>query len=161
VHRPGSAPPRENREKWKPFNRLFLIPVIGTLLDIRIKASGKDDPREGRQMKLITAIIKPFKLDDVRQSLSALGVEGMTVTEVKGYGRQKGQTEIYRGAEYAVSFRPKLKIEVAAKSEMLDAVLEAITAQARTGQIGDGKIFVTPLEQAVRIRTGERDGEAL
>ena len=112
-------------------------------------------------MKLITAIIKPFKLDEVRQSLSALGVEGMTVTEVKGYGRQKGQTEIYRGAEYAVSFRPKLKIEVAAKSEMLDAVLEAITAQARTGQIGDGKIFVTPLEQAVRIRTGERDGEAL
>jgi nitrogen regulatory protein P-II 2 len=112
-------------------------------------------------MKLITAIIKPFKLDEVRQSLSALGVEGMTVTEVKGYGRQKGQTEIYRGAEYAVSFRPKLKIEVAAKSEMLDAVLEAITAKARTGQIGDGKIFVTPLEQAVRIRTGERDGEAL
>jgi nitrogen regulatory protein P-II 2 len=161
VQRPPSAPQPENREKLRWLNRLFLIPVIGTLLDIRIKASGKDDPREGRRMKLITAIIKPFKLDDVRQSLSALGVEGMTVTEVKGYGRQKGQTEIYRGAEYAVSFRPKLKIEVAAKSEMLDAVLEAITAQARTGQIGDGKIFVTPLEQAVRIRTGERDGEAL
>jgi nitrogen regulatory protein P-II 2 len=161
VHRRTSARPPENREKLRWLNRLFLIPVIGMLLDIRMKASGKDDPREGRRMKLITAIIKPFKLDEVRQSLSALGVEGMTVTEVKGYGRQKGQTEIYRGAEYAVSFRPKLKIEVAAKSEMLDAVLEAITAQARTGQIGDGKIFVTPLEQAVRIRTGERDGEAL
>jgi nitrogen regulatory protein P-II 2 len=116
---------------------------------------------EGRQMKLITAIIKPFKLDEVRESLSALGVQGMTVTEVKGYGRQKGHTEIYRGAEYAVSFLPKLKIEVAVKSEMLDAVIEAITTRAKTGQIGDGKIFVTPLEQVVRIRTGETDGDAL
>ena len=112
-------------------------------------------------MKLITAIIKPFKLDEVRESLSALGVQGMTVTEVKGYGRQKGHTEIYRGAEYAVSFLPKLKIEVAVKSEMLDAVIDAITSKAKTGQIGDGKIFVTPLEQVVRIRTGETDADAL
>jgi nitrogen regulatory protein P-II 2 len=112
-------------------------------------------------MKLITAIIKPFKLDDVREQLSALGVQGMTVTEVKGYGRQKGHTEIYRGAEYAVSFLPKLKIEVAVRSELTEAVMEAITSRARTGQIGDGKIFVTPLEQVLRIRTGEVDGEAL
>ena len=112
-------------------------------------------------MKLVTAIIKPFKLDDVREQLSALGVQGMTVTEVKGYGRQKGHTEIYRGAEYAVSFLPKLKIEVAVRSEMTEAVMEAITTKARTGQIGDGKIFVTPLEQVLRIRTGEVDGEAL
>ena len=107
-------------------------------------------------MKLITAIIKPFKLDEVRESLSALGVQGMTVTEVKGYGRQKGHTEIYRGAEYAVSFLPKLKIEVAVKSEMVEAVIEAITSKAKTGQIGDGKIFVTPLEQ-VRAHPHRRD----
>jgi nitrogen regulatory protein P-II 2 len=112
-------------------------------------------------VKLITAIIKPFKLDEVRESLSALGVQGMTVTEVKGYGRQKGHTEIYRGAEYAVSFLPKLKVEVAVKAEMTEAVMEAITAKAKTGQIGDGKIFVTSLEQVLRIRTGELDGEAL
>src|SRR5262249_22263625 len=112
-------------------------------------------------MKLITAIIKPFKLDAVREQLSALGVQGMTVTEVKGFGRQKGHTEIYRGAEYAVSFLPKLKIEVAVRSEMAEAAVDAITGRARTGQIGDGKIFVTPLEQVLRIRTGEVDGEAL
>ena len=112
-------------------------------------------------MKLITAIIKPFKLDEVRERLSALGVQGMTVTEVKGYGRQKGHTEIYRGAEYAVSFLPKLKVEVAVKSERTEAVMEAISSKAKTGQIGDGKIFVTPLEQVLRIRTGELDGEAL
>jgi nitrogen regulatory protein P-II 2 len=112
-------------------------------------------------MKLITAIIKPFKLDDVREGLSAIGVQGMTVTEVKGYGRQKGHTEIYRGAEYAVSFLPKIKIEVAVKSEMVDAVIEAITDKAKTGQIGDGKIFVTPIDSAVRIRTGETDNDAL
>src|SRR5438876_5437332 len=108
-------------------------------------------------MKLNTAIIKPFKLDEVRESLSALGVQGLTVTEVKGYGRQKGHTEIYRGAEYAVSFLPKLKIEVAVASELAAAVVDAIIASARTGQIGDGKIFVSSLEQAVRIRTGEKD----
>ncbi len=112
-------------------------------------------------MKLITAIIKPFKLDDVREQLSTLGVQGMTVTEVKGYGRQKGHTEIYRGAEYAVSFLPKLKIEVAVKTELVAAVIEAIASKAKTGQIGDGKIFVTPLDQALRIRTGETDGDAL
>jgi nitrogen regulatory protein P-II 2 len=112
-------------------------------------------------MKLVTAIIKPFKLDDVREALSALGVQGMTVTEVKGYGRQKGHTEIYRGAEYAVSFLPKIKIEVAVKAEMADAVIEAISGKAKTGQIGDGKIFVTPLEKVLRIRTGEADSDAL
>ncbi|MGN6517569.1 MAG: P-II family nitrogen regulator [Rhizomicrobium sp.] len=112
-------------------------------------------------MKLITAIIKPFRLDDVREALTATGVQGMTVTEVKGYGRQKGHTEIYRGAEYAVSFLPKIKIEIAVKSEMADAVIEAIQSKAKTGQIGDGKIFVTPLEAVLRIRTGETDGDAL
>ncbi|MGN6149850.1 MAG: P-II family nitrogen regulator [Rhizomicrobium sp.] len=112
-------------------------------------------------MKLITAIIKPFRLDDVREALSATGVQGMTVTEVKGYGRQKGHTEIYRGAEYAVSFLPKIKIEIAVKTEMADAVIEAISSKAKTGQIGDGKIFVTPLESVLRIRTGETDGDAL
>ena len=112
-------------------------------------------------MKIVMAIIKPFKLDEVRDALTKIGVQGLTVTEVKGYGRQKGHTEIYRGAEYAVSFLPKLKIEVAVKSEMAEAVIEAITAKAKTGQIGDGKIFVTPLEQVVRIRTGETDGDAL
>ena len=112
-------------------------------------------------MKIVMAIIKPFKLEEVRDALTSLGVHGLTVTEVKGYGRQKGHTEIYRGAEYAVSFLPKLKIEVAVKSEMAEAVIDAITSKAKTGQIGDGKIFVTPLEQVVRIRTGETDGDAL
>jgi nitrogen regulatory protein P-II 2 len=112
-------------------------------------------------MKIVMAIIKPFKLEEVRDALTALGVHGLTVTEVKGYGRQKGHTEIYRGAEYAVSFLPKLKIEVAVASDLVSKVVESITAAARTGQIGDGKIFVTPLERAVRIRTGETDGDAL
>jgi nitrogen regulatory protein P-II 2 len=112
-------------------------------------------------MKIVMAIIKPFKLDEVRDALTAVGVHGLTVTEVKGYGRQKGHTEIYRGAEYAVSFLPKLKIEVAVASELADAVVDAIVASARTGQIGDGKIFVSSLERAVRIRTGEKDSDAL
>lgn len=112
-------------------------------------------------MKIVTAIIKPFKLEEVRDALTAVGVHGLTVTEVKGYGRQKGHTEIYRGAEYAVSFLPKLKIEVAVAAELLDSVIDAITATARTGQIGDGKIFVGSLERAVRIRTGEMDNDAL
>ena len=112
-------------------------------------------------MKLITAIIKPFKLEEVREALSALGVQGMTVTEVKGYGRQKGHTEIYRGAEYAVSFLPKLKIEVAVRGEVVEAAIDAINARAKTGQIGDGKIFVLPLEQAIRVRTAESGDEAL
>jgi len=112
-------------------------------------------------MKLIVAIIKPFKLDDVREALNRLGVNGMTVSEVKGYGRQKGHTEIYRGAEYVVSFLPKVRIEVAVPSEQADRVIEALSTAARTGQIGDGKIFVTPLDHAVRIRTGETDSDAL
>jgi nitrogen regulatory protein P-II 2 len=112
-------------------------------------------------MKIVMAVIKPFKLEEVRDALTSIGVHGLTVTEVKGYGRQKGHTEIYRGAEYAVSFLPKLKIEVAVNANMVDQVIEAITAAARTGQIGDGKIFVYALEQAVRIRTGEKDADAL
>ena len=112
-------------------------------------------------MKIVMAIIKPFKLDEVRDALTAVGVHGLTVTEVKGYGRQKGHTEIYRGAEYAVSFLPKLKIEVAIPRELAAAVVDAIVASARTGQIGDGKIFVSSLEQAIRIRTGEKDTDAL
>lgn len=112
-------------------------------------------------MKLVTAVIKPFKLDEVRERLTALGVDGMTVTEVKGFGRQKGHREIYRGAEYAVNFVPKVKLEIAVKSEMAPSVVEAITAAARTGQIGDGKIFVLALEEVLRIRTGETDEAAL
>ncbi len=112
-------------------------------------------------MKFITAIIKPFKLDEVREALTELGVHGLTVTEVKGYGRQKGHTEIYRGAEYAVNFLPKLKIEVAVGSDVADKVVETIRETANTGQIGDGKIFVTEIEQVVRIRTGETDTDAL
>ena len=112
-------------------------------------------------MKFITAIIKPFKLDEVREALTALGVQGLTVTEVKGFGRQKGHREIYRGAEYAVNFVPKIKIEVAVRSEIADAVIQAITDKAKSNQIGDGKIFVVPLEHVVRIRTGETDAEAL
>jgi nitrogen regulatory protein P-II 2 len=112
-------------------------------------------------MKFVMAIIKPFKLEEVRDALTAIGVHGLTVTEVKGYGRQKGHTEIYRGAEYAVSFLPKLKIEVAVSADVADKVVEAIVAAARTGQIGDGKIFVYSLDSAVRIRTGEKDKDAL
>jgi nitrogen regulatory protein P-II 2 len=112
-------------------------------------------------MKLVMAVIKPFKLDEVREALTPLGVQGLTVTEVKGFGRQKGQTEIYRGAEYLVSFLPKVKIEVAVPSELADAVVEAIATTARTGKIGDGKIFVLDVERALRIRTGETDGAAL
>ena len=112
-------------------------------------------------MKLVIAVIKPFKLDEVRDALTRIGIHGMTVTEVKGYGRQKGHTEIYRGAEYAVNFLPKLRVEVAVASDRLDEVMEQLAAAAKTGEIGDGKIFVTPLEQAVRIRTGETDDAAL
>lgn len=112
-------------------------------------------------MKLVTAVIKPFKLDEVREALGAIGVTGMTVTEVKGYGRQRGHTEIYRGSEYTVTFLPKLKIEVAVPADRADKVVEAITTTAKTGQIGDGKIFVLDLDHAVRIRTGETDANAL
>ena len=112
-------------------------------------------------MKLVIAVIKPFKLEEVREALTAVGVHGMTVTEVKGYGRQKGHMEIYRGSEYAVNFLPKVRIEIAVSSDMADRVVEAISAAAKTGQIGDGKIFVAPIEAAMRIRTGEVDADAL
>jgi nitrogen regulatory protein P-II 2 len=116
---------------------------------------------ETLKMKLVTAIIKPFKLDDVREALSAVGVQGVTVTEVKGFGRQKGHTELYRGAEYVVDFLPKVKLEVAVDNGMVDKVIEAISKAAQTGKIGDGKIFVSNLEQAIRIRTGETGVDAL
>jgi nitrogen regulatory protein PII len=112
-------------------------------------------------MKLVVAVIKPFKLDDVREALAEVGVQGITVTEVKGFGRQKGHTELYRGAEYVVDFLPKIKLEVAVADDMLERVLEAIQQAARTGKIGDGKIFVSPLDQVIRIRTGELDNDAL
>jgi nitrogen regulatory protein P-II 2 len=112
-------------------------------------------------MKLVTAIIKPFKLDDVREALADIGIEGMTVTEVKGFGRQKGHSELYRGAEYVVDFLPKLKIEVAVSEALLERVSEGIQVAARTGKIGDGKLFITPLERVIRIRTGEVDEAAL
>ena len=112
-------------------------------------------------MKLVTAIIKPFKLEDVRDALTGLGIHGMTVAEVKGYGRQKGHTEIYRGAEYTVNFLPKIKIEIVVPSDRADRVVEAIASAAKTGQIGDGKIFVVSVEHALRIRTGETDSDAL
>ena len=112
-------------------------------------------------MKIITAIIKPFKLDDVRQTLGEIGVQGLTVSEVKGFGRQKGHTELYRGAEYVVDFLPKVKLEVAIDDDLVDQAIEAITSSANTGKIGDGKIFITPLEQVVRIRTGESGPAAL
>ncbi len=112
-------------------------------------------------MKMVIAIIKPFKLEEVRQALDGLGIQGLTVSEVKGYGRQKGHTEIYRGAEYEVAFIPKVKIEVVVPTDIVDQVIEAISATAKTGQIGDGKIFVSPIEHTVRIRTGESDANAL
>ena len=112
-------------------------------------------------MKLVSAIIKPFKLDDVREALSEISVQGMTVTEVKGFGRQKGHTELYRGAEYAVDFLPKVKLEVGIADDQLESVLEAVVGAAQTGKIGDGKIFVSDLQQAIRIRTGETEAEAL
>jgi len=112
-------------------------------------------------MKNIIAVIKPFKLDDVREALQAIGVQGMTVTEVKGFGRQKGHTELYRGAEYVVDFQPKVKLEVAVDGDLAERVIDAIITSARTGKIGDGKVFVHDLEQVVRIRTGDTDGEAL
>jgi nitrogen regulatory protein P-II 2 len=117
--------------------------------------------QEVRTVKLLTAIIKPFKLDDVRNALTELGIQGMTLTEVKGFGRQKGHTELYRGAEYVVDFLPKMKIEVALDDDQLPSVVEAVSEAARTGKIGDGKIFVTELAEVIRIRTGETGGDAL
>ncbi len=128
----------------------------------QVPVPGRPPKKEqNRDMKLIMAIIKPFKLDDVREALTPLGVQGLTVSEVKGFGRQKGQTEIYRGAEYHVNFLPKVKIEVAVTADLAEQVVEAIIKAARTDKIGDGKIFVLDIERAVRIRTGELDAEAL
>jgi nitrogen regulatory protein P-II 2 len=138
-------------------NPAYLCPVSG----IRVGCSAQIDLTGEHQVKLVTTIIKPFKLDDVREALAGLGVQGMTVTEVKGFGRQKGHTELYRGAEYAVDFLPKVKLEVAIDDGMLEQVLEAIGTAAHTGKIGDGKIFVSDLAQAVRIRTGETSTDAL
>tara|TARA_R110002073_G_scaffold42919_1_gene119647 strand:- start:522 stop:929 length:408 start_codon:yes stop_codon:yes gene_type:complete len=122
---------------------------------------GHEQVKEVSIMKLVMAVIKPFKLDEVRDALTSIGVDGLTATEVKGYGRQKGHTEIYRGAEYAISFLPKIKIEVAVKEDLAERVVEAIAGAAKTGQIGDGKIFVFDLMNVVRIRTGETDADAL
>jgi len=118
-------------------------------------------PKEFPKMKLVTAVIKPFKLDDVRNALSEVGVQGMTVTEVKGFGRQKGHTELYRGAEYVVDFLPKVKLELAVDDSMVEQAVEAITRAAQTGKIGDGKIFITPMDQIIRIRTGETGSDAV
>ena len=137
---------------WEPWLRAF---------NWMARRGLQEPEREQGDMKLIMAIIKPFKLDDVREALTPLGVQGLTVSEVKGFGRQKGQTEIYRGAEYHVNFLPKVKIELAVATDLADQVVEAITKAAHTGKIGDGKIFVLDLERAVRIRTGETDTEAL
>jgi nitrogen regulatory protein P-II 2 len=130
--------------------------IVGAPIERMSKSHVQDQP-----MKLVIAIIKPFKLEEVRDALTAIGVHGMTVTEVKGYGRQKGHMEIYRGAEYAVNFLPKVRLEIAVASDLAQKAVEAIGAAAKTGQIGDGKIFVAPIEQAVRIRTGETDADAL
>jgi nitrogen regulatory protein P-II 2 len=152
---------------WHSFKHSAALPVgrqtmMRAAPQFSCSAIGATPQKKGPpSMKLIIAIIKPFKLDDVRQSLSELGLNGMTVTEVKGYGRQKGHTEIYRGAEYIVNFLPKLRIEVAVPTDYTDRVVEAIAASARTGQIGDGKIFVASLDHAHRIRTGETDRDAL
>lgn len=125
-----------------------------------LKPTQNNRRRESR-MKLVTAIIKPFKLDDVRAALSEIGVSGMTVTEVKGFGRQRGHTELYRGAEYVVDFVPKTRIEVAVRSELVDQVVEAVVKAAKTGKVGDGKIFITDIDRVIRIRTGETDNSAL
>jgi nitrogen regulatory protein PII len=136
----------------------LIVPLHGRAAAVAETAQGK--PR-GSDMKLIMAIIKPFKLDDVREALTPLGVQGLTVSEVKGFGRQKGQTEIYRGAEYHVNFLPKVKVEVVVPADLSDQVIEAISKSAHTGKIGDGKIFVMDIERAVRIRTGEVDAAAI
>jgi nitrogen regulatory protein P-II 2 len=147
-----------------PARRIWSIREVGTVSAYWLERSppeNDDKFRSQSPMKLISAIIKPFKLDDVRAALSELGVSGMTVTEVKGFGRQRGHTELYRGAEYVVDFVPKTRIEVAVKDALVDQVVEAIVGAARTGKVGDGKIFISDLERAVRIRTGEADDQAL
>jgi nitrogen regulatory protein P-II 2 len=156
IHEAGHGFPRSGR--WHAFLESGTPPSTA---QGATGARGAGGIGEGRRMKLVMAVIKPFKLDEVREALTPLGVQGLTVTEVKGFGRQKGQTEIYRGAEYQVNFLPKLKIEIAVPSELVEAVIEAISSAARTGKIGDGKIFVLDVEHALRIRTGEVDGAAL
>jgi nitrogen regulatory protein P-II 2 len=168
-----SAPPRcktAAKDRGARPNLLIAIgspPLAHTVLQYEPDSKGLRAARSpkrnrgGRYMKLVTAIIKPFKLDDVRKSISELGVQGITVTEVRGFGRQRGHTEIYRGAEYAVEFVPKTKIEIAVADSLVDQVIEAIHKTARTGKVGDGKIFVFELTQVVRIRTGERDAAAI
>jgi nitrogen regulatory protein P-II 2 len=138
-----------------------LLPGHRTAPSAPIDCSARQGEGEIDHMKIVMAVIKPFKLDEVRDSLTKIGVQGLTVTEVKGYGRQKGHTEIYRGAEYAVSFLPKIKLEIACTSDQVDKVIDSISAAAKTGQIGDGKIFIFGLDHAVRIRTGETDAAAL
>jgi nitrogen regulatory protein PII len=135
--------------------------VARKLQNAAVYQSNFDVPTESSCMKLVTAIIKPFKLDDVRAALSDIGVSGMTVTEVKGFGRQRGHTELYRGAEYVVDFVPKTRIEVAVRNDLLDQVIEAIIKAAKTGKVGDGKIFITDIGRVIRIRTGETDDAAL
>ena len=134
---------------------------FGTLLEYLLAAGAASRAELGRAMKLITAIIKPFKLEEVREALTGLGVQGLMVSEVKGYGRQSGHTEIYRGAEYVVNFVPKLKIEIVVTDDRVEPIIEAVSKTARTGKIGDGKIFVSTVEQAVRVRTDERGDDAL
>jgi nitrogen regulatory protein PII len=156
----GARPTRT--KKW-PLRRAAARFLIGSHYDrpAQVWRAVVCNAERGSDMKLIMAIIKPFKLDDVREALTPLGVQGLTVSEVKGFGRQKGQTEIYRGAEYHVNFLPKVKIEVVVTDDLTDQVIEAITKAAHTGKIGDGKIFVIDIERAVRIRTGETDAAAL
>ena len=151
---PGFAAMRENIDPMSP--SLLATRVIARLLEAR-----KERWPGRAQMKKIEAIIKPFKLDEVKEALHEVGVSGITVTEAKGFGRQKGHTELYRGAEYVVDFLPKVKLEVVVDDSLADRVVEAIASAAQTGRIGDGKIFILPVEGAVRIRTGERDADAI
>jgi nitrogen regulatory protein PII len=170
----GLRPPRERIRLEKTQAAVSVRPVSVHIADKfiidpigpgRLAKTGADAPplerNEEKSMKIVTAIIKPFKLDDVREALDRVGAHGMTVTEVKGYGRQKGHTEIYRGAEYVVNFVPKARLEIAVPDALVETVVQTIRSAALTGTIGDGKIFVTPLERVVRIRTGEADDEAL
>jgi nitrogen regulatory protein P-II 2 len=149
------------RQKHVSCGQSVTKPGTANRLEAGFYFLGQVHQKREKYMKLVTAIIKPFKLDDVRESLSEIGVQGITVTEVKGFGRQKGHTELYRGAEYVVDFLPKVKIDVAIADDQLDRVIEAITKAANTGKIGDGKIFVVNLEQAIRIRTGETGTDAI
>jgi nitrogen regulatory protein PII len=135
--------------------------VLGVSWNVSLKVKLDEQCTKGERMKLVTAIIKPFKMDDVREALSEIGIDGMTVTEVKGFGRQKGHTELYRGAEYSVDFLPKIKFEIAVKDDFAERVVDTIVSSAQTGKIGDGKIFVTNIESVMRIRTGETDDEAI